>query len=465
MASQQGIVVSNNENYYHKISNLPLVLPDLSKIIGKVVSIQLNDYLLVNNLHEPFQSAYKSFHSCETALLRVNNDILQAIDNRQCVVLLLLDLSAAFDTVDHSILLNRLEFKFGIRGSVLAWFKSYLSNRCQFVSIDGVSSSTKNLYCGVPQGSVLGPILYLLYTSPISNILKRHDMCFHFYADDTQIYTTFSTNNSNNDVQLTIQRINNCLKDVDNWMSINKLKLNKDKTELLYFYSKYNTQNLQFPSIQFGSDVISPSPFARNIGVLFDSTLSLTHHIKQLSKSAFYHLKNIARIRRFLSFATTEKLIHAFITSKIDNYNSLLFGLPKYSIDKIQYIQNAAARLVTLSRKHDHITPLLKQLHWLPVTERIKYKILLLTFKALHHQSPQYINDMITIYKPSRSLRSSNSLLLKPPYYNLKTYGCRSFSFAAPELWNSLPLSLRSCSSVPEFKSQLKTYLFKSYFD
>ena len=141
-----------------------------------------------------------------------------------------------------------------------------------------------------------------------------------------------------------------------------------------------------------------------------------------------------------------------------------MFSLPKCSIDKVQSIQNAAARLVTLSRKHDRITPLLKNLHWLPVTERIKYKVLLLTFKALHHQAPLYINDMITIYKPSRLLRSSNSLLLKNPSYNLKTYGGRSFSYAAPELWNSLPLSLRSCPSINEFKSQLKTYLFKNCF-
>ena len=191
----------------------------------------------------------------------------------------------------------------------------------------------------------------------------------------------------------------------------------------------------------------------------------MTHHIKQLSKGAFYHLKNIARIRRYLSFATTEKLIHVFITSKIDNYNSLLYGLPKYSIDKIQYIQNSAARLLTLSRKYDHITPLLKQLHWLPVTQRIKYKILLLTFKALNDQSPLYITDMISVYTPPRCLRSSNTRLLKLPNYNLKTYGYRSFSFAAPMLWNSLPSSLRLCSSITEFKSQLKTYLFKVYFE
>ncbi|KAG1653863.1 hypothetical protein GQR58_025352 [Nymphon striatum] len=247
--------------------------------------------------------------------------------------------------------------------------------------------------------------------------------------DDTQIYTTFSTDNSKNDLQLTIQRINNCLIDVENWMSINKLKLNKDKTELLYFFSKFN-QKIPYPSLQFGTDVVTPSPFARNIGVLFDSSLTMALDIKQLSKSAFYHLKNISRIRRFLSPATTEKLVHAFISSKIDNnYNSLLFGLPKYSIDRVQSIQNAADRLVTLSRKHHHVTPLLKKLHWLPVPERIKYKIILLTFKALHHQSPLYINDMITIYRPSRFLRSSNSLLLKSPGYNLKTYGDLSCDF------------------------------------
>ena len=156
-------------------------------------------------------------------------------------------------------------------------------------------------------------------------------------------------------------------------------------------------------------------------------------------KTSFYHLRNIARIRKFISTKTAEILVHAFVTSRLDNCNSLLYGLPKTLLDKLQYVQNSAARLVTLSKKRDHITPLLINLHWLPIHERIKYKILLLTFKALHGLAPSYICDLITKYKPARTLRSSNELLLNSTTYNLKSYGSRSFSVSAPALWNSLP--------------------------
>lgn len=175
----------------------------ISKVIGKVVYQQLNMYLSSNGLLcESFESAYRPHHSCETALLRVSNDILQSLDNRQCVAMLFLDLSASFDTVDHSILLHRLRYKFGITGNALRWFTSYLSNRSQFVSIDGVSSDSLLLSCGVPQGSVLGPILYLLYTSPVADILRKHKMSFHFYTDDTQIYIPFSCNDDALDVAI-----------------------------------------------------------------------------------------------------------------------------------------------------------------------------------------------------------------------------------------------------------------------
>ena len=218
-----------------------------------------------------------------------------------------------------------------------------------------------------------------------------------------------------------------------NWMSINKLK-----TEFLFIHSKYRLQHC-LPSICFGQDTVQPSQTARNIGVTFDSTMSMLPHINTVCKSAFYHLRNLSRIRKFISTETAKTLVHTFISSKLDHCNSLLYNLPKYAVKKLQYVQNAAARLITFSSKFNHITPILKDLHCLPINERIKFKILILTFKALHDLSPSYIQGLISFYRPSKTLRSSTSLRLNPSSYNLKSYGSRAFAVASPQLWNDLP--------------------------
>ena len=178
------------------------------------------------------------------------------------------------------------------------------------------------------------------------------DMQFHFYADDTQLYISSS---ANDDLELTssIVKIENCLSDLDKWMALNKLKLNKDKTELFYLYSKHNPQQ-SLPPLHIGSDIIQPSSSSRNIGVVFDSIMSMLPHVKSVCKSAFYHLRNISRIRKLLSTKTIETLVYAFVTSKLDHCNSLLYGVPKYVSKKLQSVQNAAARLITGSRKFDY---------------------------------------------------------------------------------------------------------------
>ena len=245
-------------------------------------------------------------------------------------------------------------------------------------------------------------------------------------------------------------------------MALNKLKLNKDKTELLYLYSKHNPQQ-SLPSIRFGQDIIPPSQFARNIGVIFDSTMTMLPHISSICKSASYHLRNISRIRKFLSTKTTEILVHAFVSSKLHHYTSLLYNVPKCTLKKLQSVQNAAARLITCSRKYDHITPIRKNYTGFLFLNALNSR-LLLTFKALHQQSPVYIQDLVAYYQPPRILRSSNLLLLNPTNFHLKTYGSRAFAVSAPELWNSLPVSIRSCDNLSSFKSKLKTHLFKKTY-
>ena len=186
------------------------------------------EYINENELTEVFQSAYKRQHSTETALLRVHNDIMRAIDEHRSVVLLLLDLSAAFDTVDHYILLERLTSCFGIKNSALTWFASYLQNRHQFVSVKGHTSNDFELCYGLPQGSVLGPLLYLLYTYPLGDIVRSHDMSFHFYADDSQIYLSFESTTPGD---VTVSKMEACIRDIGKWMTSNKLKLNTLKRQ------------------------------------------------------------------------------------------------------------------------------------------------------------------------------------------------------------------------------------------
>ena len=247
-------------------------------------------------------------------------------------------------------------------------------------------------------------------------------------------------------------------------MSRNKLKLNRDKTELLVISSKYRPRS-SLDSILVGDHRVNRSDKARNIGVAFDETLSLDKHVSSVCKSALFHLWNIAKIRMYLTSDSTKTLVYAYVTCRLDNCNSLLLGSPKYMIQKLQRVQNCAARLVAGQPRAAHIRPVLKELHWLPVEQRITFKVLLLTFKALNNLAPPYLSQLIVPYNPTRNLRSAGKHLLEVPNVRLKSYGDRAFSVAAPKHWNEIPLDIKLSRSVDVFKSRLKTYLFRLAFN
>ena len=263
---------------------------------------------------------------------------------------------------------------------------------------------------------------------------------------------------------LSKSRVEACIRDVNQWMTANKLMLNHDKTELLVLHARHRPPPT-LDSILVGSKTIYPSNSAKNIGTWFDTVMSMDKQISNICKCSFYHLRNIAKISKFISSRHCETLIHAFVTSKVDHCNILLSGLTQKQVRKLQYVQNSAARLLTRTRKHEHITPILRELHWLPVTERIRFKTLLVTFKCLNQLAPTYLSDLLTIYKPTRTLRSSTKELLVQPRCNLKTYGGRAFSIIAPKLWKALPLNIWNSASLESFKSTLKTHLFKHHFE
>ena len=247
-------------------------------------------------------------------------------------------------------------------------------------------------------------------------------------------------------------------------MTTNLLKLNTKKTELMVMGPKALLQKVGDFLLQVDGCSISPSPEVRNLGDILDSTLSYQSHIKSITKSAFFHLRNISRLRPSLSDSVAETLIHSFISSRLDHCNGLLFGLPNTTLDRLQYVQNSAARVLTRTKSWQHITPTLKCLHWLPVKFRIKYKLLILTYKALHALAPQYLSDLLEDYSPKRNLRSADLGLLSVPTSTKRTLGDRAFSVAAPSLWNSLPLAIRQLKTLHSFKSALKRHFFMEAF-
>ena len=410
-------------------------------------------------LLEPLQSAYKQHHSTETALLLVHNDILTALDSGQIVLLVLLDLSAAFDTIDHEILLKRLS-DLGIKGTPLKWLCSYLTDRFQSVTVNGKMSLAQLLRFGVPQGSVLGPLLFTIYISPLGQIIRRHKLQFHQFADDNELYLSFKKSNTTS----AVSSIEECVNDIKKWMTQNKLKLNDSKTEVILIRSKFDHSPLPLTSINICSSVIETTSSARNIGVIFDDNYTFQQHIITTCRTIHFLLRKIGHIRKYLSQDSCATLVHAVISSKLDYCNSLLYGLPDVHLQRLQRAQNTAARIITRTRKFEHITPILKQLHWLPVSHRIVFKLLLFTYKALNGISPQYLKNLITPRSSLRTLRSSDKCLLHTPKWNLVSYGRRSFSSAAPELWNSLPLDIKTSPNVNIFKRRLKTHIFQRAF-
>ncbi|CAM4732934.1 unnamed protein product [Leuciscus chuanchicus] len=352
---------SSVENY-RPISLLPFI----AKTLERAVFNQVTSFLSQNNQLDVNQSGFKKGHSTETALLSVTEALRIAKTASKSSVLILLDLSAAFDTVNHQILMSSLS-SLGITGTSLRWFEGYLTGRSFRVAWRGEASRAHHLTTGVPQGSVLGPLLFSIYTTSLGHIIQAHGFSYHCYADDTQLFLSFQP-----DDPTVAARISSCLVDISTWMKELHLQLNLAKTELLVFPANPSLQH-DF-TIQLESSSITPSRSVRNLGVTFDDQLTFTDHISKTARSCRFALHNIRKIRPFLTEHATQLLVQALVISRLDYCNALLAGLPSCATKPLQMIQNAAARLVFNEPKRAHVTPLFISLHWLPLAARIKFK-------------------------------------------------------------------------------------------
>mgnify|MGYP002259884042 FL=1 len=402
-------------------------------------------------------------------MLKIQNDIHSNLAHGRVTALVLLDLSAAFDTIDHDLLFERLQSLFGIQGAALKWLKSYLTDRSQSVRVGDAMSTNRVLKYGVPQGSVLGPLLFTMYTTPLGKLFSNYPMVsHHIYADDTQVYIGLS----NSDTCVALDQLSSCLESVKSWMATNLLKLNPDKTEFLLFGSTTQRNNLTtlLPETLMG-ETIQPSSSAKNLGVTFDSEMSMSCHVASLCKSCFYHIRDLRRIRRFISKRTLITLANALVSSRLDYCNSLFSSLTKKELGRLQRIQNTLCRVVTKSTRYSSVTPQLKSLHWLPIRFRVEFKTLLLTYKTLENGAPKYLMDLLHPYASARSTRMSdpNSKLLATPFFDKRIHRSKShlektFGYYAPRQWNALPLDIRSAPSVATFRKRLKSFLFDKAF-
>ena len=457
LLKKSGLDTADMANF-RPVSNLSF----LSKVIERVVARQVNSYLMENGLLPRCQSAYRRHHSTETAMLRVLSDALTAADNRQVTLLGMLDLSAAFDCVDHLILLQRLERNFGLTGAVLQWMTSFLTGRTQQVIYDGRLSAIQQVRFGVPQGSVLGPLLFTIYTTEVSKIVINHGCQVHLYADDCQVYVSVPVDA----VSSATTRLSQCIADVAEWFSMNRLRLNPAKTQVIWLGSKQLVDKVDIVDVPVMSTTVRTADSARDLGVILDSYLTMAPHVSTVCRAAYYQLRQLRPLMRSLSFDAAKLLVQAFISTRLDYCNSLMYGISDNLNRRLQAVQNAAARLITSTRRCEHITPVLQQLHWLPVRQRVHFKLAVLAYKALHDRLPSYLAEdcQLVAVTGRRRLRSSDIDTCQVRRTNTR-FGDRSFAAAGPRTWNSLPIQLRDSElSLEQFRRSLKTHLYKHIF-
>jgi hypothetical protein len=302
-------------------------------------------------------------------------------------------------------------------------------------------------------------LLFLLYTAELFDVIADCGLTAHSYADDTQVYISAPAA----EASVAVERFALCVERIADWMGSSRLKLNADKTQLIWTGTRQQLAKVDITEVMLMSATVPFSDSVSDLGVIIDSELTMSKQVAALSRSCFYRLRQLRAVRNSLTIDAAKALVNAFISSRLDYCNSLLAGVGEGLLSKLQSVQNAAARFITRTRKFEHISPVLRDLHWLPIRQRINFKVAMLVYKSLHGAAPSYIADdciLTSTVSGRRNLRSADTCMLMVPRVQTK-YGSRSFAVYGPAVWNSLPDDLRTTdSSIAVFRRGLKTFLF-----
>ena len=385
-------------------------------------------------------------------LLGLTDEVLRGFDKNQATIIVVFDLSTAFDTIDPDKLLQILHDEIGIGGVALQWFRSFLVGRTQRVKINNEYSESLDVPCGTPQGSVLGPPLFNINVRSQPMVFKHCKFGTSSFADDSNGRRTFSITFQYHVIKTDVV---NCMKKIVEWSHAHFMKINPDKTELLLLYPPSLNKEVIIKGVLFEGECIRFSEFVKNVGVWMDKNLSMSTHVNNITSHCYKILKDIGKIRNNLQKDHLENLVHSVITMRLDYCNSLLINISKDNLHKLQKVQNSAARLVLGRRKRDSAREALRELHWLDVETRILFKVIVLVFKVIRG----LCSDNLSLTFKSFNGRPSDFLLLDTPNFNTK-YGKRLFEYNGSRLWNALPCELKMDEDIASFKNKLKTLLF-----